>query len=97
MYINSKLSWIYIKKKVIKDITQEDYRLASGVPYWKLIQIQERKKVTGHLVDCVSYRICILYSVADYLNVSGSGSNTSVGGERANFSAIVYLLLCSFC
>ena len=31
-------------KKLIKDITQ-DYRRASGVPYWKLIQIQEEGKV----------------------------------------------------
>ena len=33
----------------------------------------------------------ILYSFVCYLYVSGSGTNTSVGEESANFSAIVYL------
>ena len=33
----------------------------------------------------------ILYSFVGYLYVSGSGSITSVGEERANVSAIVYL------
>ena len=33
----------------------------------------------------------ILYSSVGYLYVSGSGSITSVGEERANVSAIVYL------
>ena len=33
----------------------------------------------------------ILYSSIGYLCVSGSGSINSVGGERANLSAIVYL------
>ena len=33
----------------------------------------------------------ILYSSVVYLYVSGSGSITSVGEERANLSAIVYL------
>ena len=37
----------------------------------------------------VSWRI--LYSVAGYLYVSGRGSITSVGEERANLSPIVYL------
>ena len=32
-----------------------------------------------------------LYSCVGYLYVSGSGSVTSVGDERANLSAIVYL------
>ena len=32
-----------------------------------------------------------------YLYVSGSGSITSVGGDRANLSAFVFLLLCGFC
>ena len=32
-----------------------------------------------------------LYSFAVYLYVSGSGSITSVGEERANLSAVVYL------
>ena len=43
----------------------------------------------------VSYRN--LYSFVVYLYVSGSGSITSVGEERANVSAVVYLLLCGFC
>ena len=34
---------------------------------------------------------CILYSFVVYLYVSGSGSITSVGEERANLSAVVYL------
>ena len=33
----------------------------------------------------------ILYSIVSYLYVSCSGSITSVGEERDNFSAIVYL------
>ena len=33
----------------------------------------------------------ILYSSVGYLYVSGSGSITSVGEERANLSAVVYL------
>ena len=32
-----------------------------------------------------------LYSFVVYLYVSGSGSITSVGEERANLSAVVYL------
>ena len=40
---------------------------------------------------------CILYSIVSYLYVSCSGSITSVGEERANFSTIIYLLLCGFC
>ena len=32
-----------------------------------------------------------LYSFVVYLYVDGSGSITSVGEERANFSAVVYL------
>ena len=32
-----------------------------------------------------------LYSFVVYLYVDGSGSNTSVGEERANLSAVVYL------
>ena len=38
----------------------------------------------------------ILYSIVNYLYVSCSGS-TSVAEERANLSAIGYLLLCGFC
>ena len=38
-----------------------------------------------------------LYSFVVYLYVNGSGSITSVGEERANLSAVVYLLLCGFC
>ena len=32
-----------------------------------------------------------------YLYVNGSGSITSVGEERANLSAVIYLQLCGFC
>ena len=32
-----------------------------------------------------------LYSFVGYLNVSGSGSITSIGEERANLSATVFL------
>ena len=38
-----------------------------------------------------------LYSFVVYLYVNGSGSITSVGKERGNLSAVVYLLLCGFC
>ena len=38
-----------------------------------------------------------LYSFVIYLYVNGSGSITSVGEERANLSAVVYLLLCGSC
>ena len=38
-----------------------------------------------------------LYSFVVYLYVNGSGSVTSVGEERANLSAVVYLYLCGFC
>ena len=38
-----------------------------------------------------------MYSFVVYLYVNGSGSITSVGEERANLSAVVYLLLCGFC
>ena len=34
---------------------------------------------------------CKLYSFVVYLYVNGSGSITSVGEERANLSAVVYL------
>ena len=43
----------------------------------------------------VSCRICIL--LFSYLYVGCSGSITSVGEERANLSAIVYLQSCGFC
>ena len=43
----------------------------------------------------VSFRI--LYSFGVYLYLNGSGSITSVGEERANLSAAVYLLFCGFC
>ena len=43
----------------------------------------------------ISYRIS--YSIVRYLYVSFSGLITSVLKERANISAIVYLLLCDFC
>ena len=38
-----------------------------------------------------------LYSFVVHLYVNGSGSITSVGEERANLSAVVYLFLCGFC
>ena len=38
--------------------------------------------------------ICIFFFV--YLYVDGSGPITSVGEERANLSAVVYLSLCGF-
>ena len=38
-----------------------------------------------------------LYSFVVYLYVSGIGSITSIGEERANLSAVVYLKLCGFC
>ena len=38
-----------------------------------------------------------MYSFVVYSYVNGSGSITSVGEERANLSAVVYLLLCGFC
>ena len=38
-----------------------------------------------------------LYSFDVYLYVNGSGSITSVGEERANVPAVVYLQLCGFC
>ena len=38
-----------------------------------------------------------LYSFVIDLYVDGSGSITSVGEERANLPAVVYLYLCGFC
>ena len=38
-----------------------------------------------------------MYSFVVNLYVNGSGSITSVGEERANLSAVVYLYLCGFC
>ena len=38
-----------------------------------------------------------LYSIVSYIYISCSGLITSVVEERANLSAIVYLLLCGFC
>ena len=38
-----------------------------------------------------------LFSFVVYLYVSRSGSITSVGEERANLPAVVYLWLCGFC
>ena len=40
-----------------------------------------------HVVFCI---LLLLY-------VRGSGSITSIGEERANLSAVVYLQLCGFC
>ena len=47
------------------------------------------------LVSYSSFKL--LNSFVVYLYVNGSGSITSVGEERANLSAVVYLSLCSFC
>ena len=44
-----------------------------------------------HTVFGVGFTCRILYSFVGYLYVSCSGSITSVGEERANLSAIVYL------
>ena len=44
----------------------------------------------------LEYVFSVVVSFLVYLYVSGSGSITSVGEERANFSAVVYLLLCGF-
>ena len=42
--------------------------------------------------DCIYLTSCRkLYSFVVYLYVNGSGSITSVGEERANLSAVVYL------
>ena len=38
-----------------------------------------------------------MYSFVVYLYVNGRGSIISVGEERANLSAVVYLQLCGFC
>ena len=38
-----------------------------------------------------------MYSFVVYLYINGSGSITSVGEERANLSAVVYLQLYDFC
>ena len=42
------------------------------------------------------FRVVICIFVV-YLYVNGSGSIISVGEERANLSAVVYLSLCGFC
>ena len=39
--------------------------------------------------------LSVSFGIALYVN--GSGSIASVGEERANLSAVVYLLLCGFC
>ena len=49
------------------------------------------------LVMLVGVPYCISYSAFKYLYVSFSGLITSVGEERATFSAIDYSLLCGFC
>ena len=45
----------------------------------------------------VGVSCCNLYSFVVYLYVSGSGSITAVGEEKANLSAVVYLYVCGFC
>ena len=55
------------------------------------------KLITRELINTQFYRVfgvgvsCTLYSFVVYLYVSRSGSITSVGEERANLSAVVYL------
>ena len=39
----------------------------------------------------------VFYILSSFIYISCSGSSTSVGEERANLSAIVYLYLCVFC
>ena len=51
-----------------------------------VVLVQSLLNVFGVGVSCR-----ILYSFVAYLYVSGSGSITSVGEERANLSAVVYL------
>ena len=43
------------------------------------------------------FHVVFFNSFVSYLYVSGSGSVTSVGKERAKLFAIVYLHLCGFC
>ena len=52
----------------------------------RLILVQVLLNVFGVGVSCRN-----LYSFVVYLYVSGSGSITSVGEERANLNAVVYL------
>ena len=56
-------------------------------PHASLLATDRSKAVFGVGVSC---RICILL-LCFYLYVSSSGSFTSVGEERVNFSAVVYL------
>ena len=49
------------------------------------------------MISRLNNRCYILYSFVVYLYVSGSESITSVGEERANLSAVVYMLLCGIC
>ena len=48
-------------------------------------------------MEWVFHVVYVLHSIVSYLYVSCSGSITSVGEERANLSAIVYLYSCGFC
>ena len=43
------------------------------------------------------FRVVVSYVVYLYVSGTCSGSITSVGEERANLSAVIYLLLCGFC
>ena len=51
-----------------------------------ILELKHLLNVFGVGVSCRN-----LYSFVVYLYVSGSGSITSVGKERANLSAVVYL------
>ena len=51
-------------KRSFINFTQEDYRQKSGVPYWKFILIQERKKLyTVYMLECQQGdEICFRYN-----------------------------------
>ena len=68
-------------------------------PPGSLLAIDRSKEVVLVLFLLNVYGVScrILYSFVVYVYVSGSGSILSVGEERANLSAVVYLQLCGFC
>ena len=55
----------------------------------QLLPLVVKSKISFYMVFIVGVS-CILYYFVVYLYVSGSGSITSIGEERANFSAVVY-------
>ena len=66
--------------------TRRQKKKTDLVLYSASIKSYQYSNVFGVGVSCR-----ILYSFVVYLYVSGSGSITSVGEERANLSAVVYL------